>query len=92
MTRVDTNSSFVNNVPAAPVQKVFFTYFEGIGDINGDGRLDPLDSLLILKNTVGTCRLNEEQKRRADVDGNNVVDSMDALGILKIAVGLAEVR
>ena len=55
------------------------------GDVNGDGRIDSYDALLILKSCVGLETIND---LRGDVNNDGRIDSYDALLILKYCVGL----
>ena len=61
------------------------------GDVNGDGEVNSLDALKILKYDVGAVELNEEYLKISDVNNNGNVDSLDALKILKYDVSLAEI-
>ncbi|MDR2533020.1 MAG: dockerin type I repeat-containing protein [Oscillospiraceae bacterium] len=66
------------------------------GDVNGDGVIDSLDALEILKYEVGLPSVLltigwELNMARADVNGDGVIDSLDALEILKYEVGLPSV-
>lgn len=47
------------------------------GDVNGDGKLDASDYILIKRAVLGTVTLSEAQKKLADVDGDGDVDSVD---------------
>ena len=55
------------------------------GDVNGDGEVDSVDSLIVLKYSVGqdvTIILEN-----ADVNADGEIDSIDSLMILKYSVG-----
>jgi len=54
------------------------------GDLNGDGRLTPVDTVTALKMAAGCC----EPTTSADVNDDGVVNSLDALIILQAAAGL----
>ncbi len=54
------------------------------GDINGDGKINSFDSLLVLKNSVQLNELTAEQTAAADINSDGVVNSNDALLILQI--------
>lgn len=61
-----------------------------LGDVNGDGKINTLDAMLILRTAVGVVDLDASQKVRADIDGNNKINTMDAMLILRRAVGLLD--
>ncbi len=56
-------------------------------DVNGDGRTDAADALLILRYAVGKAALTASQKALADVNADGAVNAADALAVLRIAVG-----
>ncbi len=56
------------------------------GDVNGDGKVDAKDALVVLKFAVGKAQLTEEEQLTAEVDGKEGVNAKDALEILKYAV------
>lgn len=58
------------------------------GDVNGDGKADYSDALLILRASIGLEEITEEQKRIADVTGDGKPDYSDALKILRASIGL----
>jgi len=57
------------------------------GDLNGDGRVNSLDSNLIKKALVGFVILSPQQEKSADVDNNGKINSMDSSLIKKIISG-----
>lgn len=57
------------------------------GDANGDGKINSVDALQILKYSVGTLNLNEASVKAVDVNKDGKVNSADALLILKYNVG-----
>ncbi len=57
------------------------------GDVNGDGKVNAKDSLLVLRSTVGKQTLTPNQKQTADLNGDGKVNAKDAAQILKQAVG-----
>ena len=62
------------------------------GDCNGDGKVNSLDALQILKYSVGTLTLNETNAKAAEVNKDEKVNSSDALLILKYSVGNASIE
>ena len=59
-----------------------------IPDINGDGKINSMDALIILNMSVGNeVNISDEAMLKTDVNGDGKVNSMDALIVLNIAVG-----
>lgn len=58
-----------------------------MGDVNGDGRLDVVDALMILQADAGKTTLTPEQAKLADIDGSGTVDVLDALRLLRYISG-----
>ncbi|MEG0457263.1 MAG: dockerin type I repeat-containing protein, partial [Oscillospiraceae bacterium] len=59
-----------------------------LGDVNGNSKIDTLDSLKILKHVANIEKLTEAEQKAADCDENGTINSVDALKILKSIVGL----
>ena len=59
-----------------------------IGDANGDGEVDFVDAILVLKHDAGISELNEEILQSVDTNGDGRVDFADAILILKYDAGL----
>ena len=57
------------------------------GDVDGNGKVEAVDALEVLKSVVGKVTLTDEQLVKADTDGNSKADATDALNILKKVVG-----
>ncbi|MGC8833795.1 MAG: dockerin type I domain-containing protein [Armatimonadota bacterium] len=57
------------------------------GDINGDGKVNITDSLLILRSSVGLRQTTLEELARADLNQDGKITVSDAVGTLGIAVG-----
>lgn len=58
-----------------------------LGDVNGDGYINSVDSLLIIDSTTDESLLFENQKKLADVNEDGEVNSSDALILLRYTVG-----
>ena len=58
------------------------------GDVNGDGKVDSADAMLVMKCDAGLLSLSNEEIKRADLNGDGKIDSCDAVYILRIAAGL----
>ena len=56
------------------------------GDVNGDGKTDSSDALLVLQYAVGQKKTID--KTKADLNGDGLINSGDALIILQICVGM----
>ena len=56
------------------------------GDVNGDGKTNSTDALLILRKAVG-FNDGECDAYRADLNNDGAVNATDALRVLQIAVG-----
>lgn len=58
-----------------------------LGDVNGDGYINALDSMLIIDSTTDDKLLFESQKKLADVNEDGVVNSSDSLILMRYIVG-----
>ena len=59
-----------------------------VGDVNGDGKINSGDAILILKYMVGQeDKLFENQIKNADTNLDEEVNSQDALLILRYSIG-----
>lgn len=65
-----------------------YGYAADAGDVDGNGRVEASDALLLLKNVVHLTELDAEQLARADISRNQKADAVDALYILQAVVGL----
>ena len=54
-----------------------------MGDVDGDGIIDTLDSLKALKQFVGTEKLSGVYKEAADINKDGTIDTLDSLKMLK---------
>ncbi len=57
------------------------------GDMNGDGKVDIIDAMIIMQYTVGTTNLADYQIEAADIDGDGKVNVVDAYLIARYTVG-----
>jgi hypothetical protein len=58
------------------------------GDVNGDGTINMVDALLVLRAINGQTNLTAEQFTRADLNGNGTLELSEVLSILRFASGL----
>lgn len=81
----------INNLPsiakadARAIAAVLGAYKKG--DVNGDGEVDNVDALTILKYDAGLTELTEAQMKAADYNTDGSADNADALAILKKDIG-----
>lgn len=57
------------------------------GDVNGNGKVDAYDYMLVKKAHFGTCELDDQQKIRADIDKNGKMTANDYFLIKRILFG-----
>ena len=57
------------------------------GDVNDDGFIDTVDTLLIMQYAAGNVQLTQNQLLAADVNGDGAADVVDALMILQYNAG-----
>ena len=60
------------------------------GDVNRDGEIDVVDSLMILRASVDIEKLDKLQSKIADIDSDGEISSSDALVVLRYSVGLID--
>ena len=58
------------------------------GDVDGDGKINPKDTLALRKSLGGILELTEEQKLAADCDGDGKVNPKDVLALRKYLGGI----
>lgn len=61
------------------------------GDVNGDGLIDKLDALAILRNYYGYIEFNDFEKQVANINKDKNVDKLDALAILRDLYGYSKI-
>jgi Dockerin type I domain/CarboxypepD_reg-like domain len=65
---------------------------EGVGDLNGDGQVDPRDITLMESYLGGSTLLNDEQIPRADVNADGVINAKDLQSLKRRVEGLKPVQ
>ena len=71
-----------------------FVYVGGgprTADINGDGKINSMDALLILQYNVQTVTFSEAEQKAADINRDGKINSMDALITLQISTEIHSV-
>ena len=58
------------------------------GDADGNGKVNYMDAMLVLRHSVGLEALSDDAIARCDVDGKDGLSYMDAMLILRYSVGL----
>jgi len=58
-----------------------------LGDINGDGRIDVKDVVLIQKHILGKISLTAQQREVADVNGDGLLDARDVALMMQRSIG-----
>ena len=61
-----------------------------IGDVDGNGKIDVKDAILVLKHVVKLIELESLDRKASDTKGDKNIDVNDAILILKYIVGLIE--
>lgn len=59
-----------------------------MGDVNGDGKINVLDALMVLQAINGRLNLDSEEFARADLNGNKQLEAQEVLTILQYANGI----
>lgn len=59
-----------------------------VGDINGDGRVNTIDAILIQRYLALQTEFDDAQLKRADVDGSGSIDVADVITMLELLAGL----
>ncbi|WP_313582882.1 dockerin type I domain-containing protein [Lacrimispora sp.] len=83
VTEAATSSPQQIQAPAAGQSSAF-----GIGDINGDGKINSLDVLKLQRYLLGLETIPEQGKLAADLNGDGKVNSQDLLLLQKKILGL----
>ena len=86
----DTKKAWIYSIPEEakadepPVDDIL------IGDCNGDGKINTLDAVAILKHAAGMMTLEGDSFTAADINKDEKVNTVDAVFILKFAAGMIE--
>lgn len=63
-----------------------------LGDTNGDGKINSVDGLEILKQSVGTLNKTGAYSKAMDANGDGKINSNDSLLVLKSSVGIGNIN
>lgn len=64
------------------------TIGELIGDVNGDGKIDNMDAVAVLRHEANVEALDSAKLARADFNGDGDVNNLDAAAILRYDAGI----
>ena len=59
-----------------------------MGDVNGDGKVNVLDAVMVLRHDANIIKLDDCQLKAADVNEDGKVDVLDAVMILRYEAGI----
>ena len=59
-----------------------------MGDVNGDGKVNVLDAVMVLRHDANIIKLDDSQLKAADVNDDGKVDVLDAVMILRYEAGI----
>lgn len=62
------------------------------GDINGDGKIDKLDALAILRNYYGYANYEGVYQVASDINKDNKIDKLDVLAVLRDYYGYSKIN
>ena len=63
-----------------------------LGDTNGDGKVTPADSTVVLRAYVGLSKISDAEKAAADTNGDGKVTPADSTVVLRDYVGLTNIK
>ena len=63
-----------------------------LGDVNGNGKVDVADYIIIRSSLLGTKTLNDNEKKLADVNEDGKISSSDYIMIRKIILGISSTK
>ncbi|UCE20240.1 MAG: DUF5110 domain-containing protein [Gemmatimonadota bacterium] len=82
----------IQNVPETQDALVLYgqdlSFVGDKGDVNGDGHLDVLDVIAVIRHILGIQVLGGSALWRADCDGNGRVDVTDVVSIVNVVLGI----
>ena len=88
------SSTFVTgdviNIKVGNEEKSFKTVI--YGDVNGDGSIDKLDYLAVLRQYYGYTKYSGANKEAADVNRDGKIDKLDYLAVLRDYYGYAKIK
>ena len=82
----ETNMTAVYGFKIMQTKVTVLDYLKG--DINGDGKINPLDHYLALRMSLGLNKPTAEELIRGDINNNNRIDAGDVYYILRRSLGL----
>ena len=92
LTAGTSYSVYLSTTSKAVTKVASFQYGEKpaytLGDVNGDGRINADDAVLVLRYAVELTEFNETQKLAADVSKDGRINADDAVLILRFEVNL----
>ena len=59
-----------------------------MGDVNGDGKINYLDAIMVLRHDANIIQLDDSQLKAAEVNGDGKVNYLDAIMILRYEAGI----
>ena len=62
------------------------------GDVNGDGKINSMDLLMVKRHILGVEKLKGAPYDAADIDGDGKVNSVDAMRILRHILGTEKIK
>ncbi|MBR4318815.1 MAG: dockerin type I repeat-containing protein [Oscillospiraceae bacterium] len=89
MAALKKNLTYVAHAPYEALQSPDDKERE-LGDVNGDGKIDIIDAIMINKAVLGKENLTKAQQKAADINGSGVPDSGDSLQLLKYIIGVID--
>lgn len=92
LTAGTSYSVYLSTTSKAVTKVALFQYGEKpaytLGDVDGNGKIEPADALWILQSLVDAKTLDDSQILAADIDKNGKIEPVDALKILQYLVDI----
>ncbi len=79
----DTDNTDTEESPDKPTKKKGL-----LGDVNGDGKITAMDSLILQRHTINLASLNDEQLLLGDVNKDGKISGSDCMNILRYSINL----